>query len=84
METSSSSHLPKATSREHQDGRLSFLALTALGMVFGDIGASPLYAFSIALNATGHPVPTPADVKGVVSLIFWARSAWDFQTSSAA
>jgi K+ transporter len=25
-------------------------------MVFGDIGASPLYAFSIALNATGHPV----------------------------
>lgn len=41
-------------------------------MVFGDIGTSPLYAFSIALNATGHAVPTPADIRGIVSLIFWA------------
>jgi len=41
-------------------------------VVFGDIGTSPLYAFSIALNATGHPVPTPADATGIVSLIFWA------------
>ena len=41
-------------------------------MVFGDIGTSPLYAFSIALNAAGHAVPAPADVKGIVSLIFWA------------
>ncbi len=40
--------------------------------MFGDIGTSPLYAFSIALNATGDAVPTPADVKGIVSLIFWA------------
>jgi KUP system potassium uptake protein len=46
--------------------------LTGLGVVFGDIGTSPLYAFSIALSATGHAVPTPADVRGVVSLIFWA------------
>ena len=50
----------------------SFLALTALGVVFGDIGTSPLYAFSVALNATGHAEPTAADVFGVVSLIFWA------------
>ncbi len=41
-------------------------------MVFGDIGTSPLYALSIALNATGHAVPTPADVRGIISLIFWA------------
>jgi KUP system potassium uptake protein len=41
-------------------------------VVFGDIGTSPLYAFSIALNATGHTPPTPADVRGIVSLIFWA------------
>jgi KUP system potassium uptake protein len=46
--------------------------LTAPGVVFGDIGTSPLYAFSIALNATGHAMPTPTDVKGIVSLIFWA------------
>jgi KUP system potassium uptake protein len=59
-------------SREPHNGSLGFLALTALGVVFGDIGTSPLYAFSIALNATGHAEPTAADVKGVVSLIFWA------------
>jgi KUP system potassium uptake protein len=46
--------------------------LTALGVVFGDIGTSPLCAFSVALNATGHTPPTPTDVKGIVSLIFWA------------
>jgi KUP system potassium uptake protein len=60
-----------ATGHEHAGG-LGFLTLTALGVVFGDIGTSPLYAFSIALNATGHAEPTPADVRGVVSLIFWA------------
>src|SRR6202167_1313319 len=59
-------------SRPHHTGGIGFLALTALGVVFGDIGTSPLYAFSIALNATGHPLPTPADVRGIVSLIFWA------------
>ena len=52
----------------------SFLALTALGVVFGDIGTSPLYAFSVALNATGHP-PSAADVLGIVSLTFWALMA---------
>jgi KUP system potassium uptake protein len=49
-----------------------FLALTALGVVYGDIGTSPLYAFQVALTGIGHPVPTPADVLGIVSLIFWA------------
>ena len=33
-----------------------FLALTALGVVFGDIGTSPLYAFQVALTGIGHPV----------------------------
>jgi KUP system potassium uptake protein len=61
-----------ATSPAHHAGGLGFLTLTALGVVFGDIGTSPLYAFSIALNATGHAVPTQADVMGIVSLIFWA------------
>jgi len=49
----------------------SFLALTALGVVFGDIGTSPLYAFSVALNATGQ-TPAAAEVLGIVSLTFWA------------
>jgi KUP system potassium uptake protein len=49
-----------------------FLALTALGVVFGDIGTSPLYAFQVALSGLGHPAPTAADVLGIVSLILWA------------
>ncbi len=53
----------------------SFLALTALGVVFGDIGTSPLYAFSVALNAAGHRAPTAAAVLGIVSLTFWALMA---------
>jgi KUP system potassium uptake protein len=49
----------------------SFLALTALGVVFGDIGTSPLYTFSTALTATGQ-APGPTQILGVVSLTFWA------------
>jgi KUP system potassium uptake protein len=49
-----------------------FLALTALGVVFGDIGTSPLYAFQVALTGLGHPAPTAAEVCGLVSLILWA------------
>ena len=49
-----------------------FLALTALGVVFGDIGTSPLYAFQVALTGLGHPTPTAAEVMGLVSLILWA------------
>jgi KUP system potassium uptake protein len=52
----------------------SFLALTALGVVPGDIGTSPLYAFSVALNATGQ-TPAAAEVLGIVSLTFWALMA---------
>src|SRR6202790_4125417 len=56
----------------HHAGSPWFLALTALGVVYGDIGTSPLYAFQVALTGIGHPVPTAADVLGIVSLIFWA------------
>ena len=56
----------------HHPGNPWFLALTALGVVYGDIGTSPLYAFQVALTGLGHPVPTAGDVLGIVSLIFWA------------
>ena len=48
------------------------MALTALGVVFGDIGTSPLYAFQVALTGFGHSAPTAAEVLGLVSLILWA------------
>jgi KUP system potassium uptake protein len=56
-------------------GNAWFLALTALGVVFGDIGTSPLYTFSVTLSATGDAAPTAADVLGIVSLILWALMA---------
>jgi KUP system potassium uptake protein len=59
----------------HHAGSPWFLALTALGVVYGDIGTSPLYAFQVALAGIGHPVATSADVLGIVSLIFWALMA---------
>ncbi len=77
MNTSSPGVSPASPEIERPGGELRhqgsawFLALTALGVVFGDIGTSPLYTFSVALGAAGS-VPTATDVLGVVSLIFWA------------
>ena len=48
------------------------LALGALGVVFGDIGTSPLYTLKECLHAAGHSKATEADLYGVLSLIFWA------------
>lgn len=59
----------------HHAGSPAFLALTALGVVFGDIGTSPLYAFQVALSGLGHANPTAAEVTGIVSLILWALMA---------
>jgi KUP system potassium uptake protein len=59
----------------HHAGSPLFLALTALGVVFGDIGTSPLYAFQVALSGLGHPAPTATEVTGIVSLILWALMA---------
>ena len=51
-------------------GRPLGLALAALGIVYGDIGTSPLYALKQAIQAGG--APGPESVLGVLSLIFWA------------
>ncbi len=49
------------------------LALGALGVVYGDIGTSPLYTEQIIFtNHAAAAEPTPAGVYGVVSLIFWS------------
>ncbi len=52
----------------------SALVLGALGVVFGDIGTSPLYAIQAVFNpADPHPVAeTRAHVFGVISLVFWS------------
>src|ERR1044071_4625844 len=66
-----------ATGPHGHPGRheLRALALGALGVVYGDIGTSPLYAMRECLNTTGeHAVPgsDTANVFGVVSLFFWS------------
>ena len=53
-----------------QTGRFAFAGLGALGVVFGDIGTSPLYTLKTVLDYTG-PHPDPAAVLGALSLILW-------------
>ncbi len=49
------------------------LTLGAIGVVFGDIGTSPLYALQAVFTADGHAVhSTPDEVYGVISLVFWS------------
>jgi KUP system potassium uptake protein len=63
---------PGATEGVHRTGRAT-VVLAALGVVFGDIGTSPLYALQTAFSVDHGAVrPTPDDVYGVISLIFWS------------
>jgi KUP system potassium uptake protein len=49
------------------------LALGAIGVVFGDIGTSPLYSMQTVFSTDHSEVkPTSTDVYGVISLVFWA------------
>jgi KUP system potassium uptake protein len=52
--------------------RLAALTLGALGVVFGDIGTSPLYAFKEAFGGSHELGVSEPHVFGVLSLIFWA------------
>ena len=63
---------PPRVRRRHHKG-MAALSLGALGIVFGDIGTSPLYALQTVFAAEQHAVrPTEAGVYGVISLVFWA------------
>ena len=59
-------------SEKHTLKRELWLTLGALGVVFGDIGTSPLYAKSQSALAAGGSLPPAFAVYGVLSLIFWA------------
>jgi len=53
--------------------RLAIIALGALGVVYGDIGTSPLYALKEVFGGTHHPVPiSEHNVLGILSLVFWS------------
>jgi KUP system potassium uptake protein len=51
---------------------LAALALGALGVVYGDIGTSPLYAIRECFHGSYAVAPTAANVLGVLSLVFWS------------
>jgi KUP system potassium uptake protein len=65
---------PSATANPHHKATLAALTLGALGVVFGDIGTSPLYTLRECLHgtATSGGTPAPEDVYGLLSLIFWS------------
>src|SRR6185312_10018392 len=52
--------------------KLAILSLTALGVVFGDIGTSPLYAIKECFSPASGIAPTAPNVYGALSLVVWA------------
>jgi KUP system potassium uptake protein len=62
--------IPPTETRQAPQGSMPALALTALGIVFGDIGTSPLYTFKTVLGTTDTP-SDPATVLGALSLVLW-------------
>lgn len=52
--------------------RLLVLSLAAVGVVYGDIGTSPIYAFRESFHHSYGIDPTGANVLGILSLIFWS------------
>ena len=63
---------PQDTSHGHAQGPLYKLAIGAIGIVFGDIGTSPIYAFRETFAGHHTLIPDWLHIFGVLSLIFWS------------
>ena len=78
MTMTTDTHPVIAESQHHHVGdpatgsKLALLTLTALGVVYGDIGTSPLYALKECFNGPHGVEPTPENVIGVLSMIVWS------------
>ena len=57
---------------EHKKSSIAALTLAAVGIVYGDIGTSPLYTLKALFDPEHGLVLNPANLMGVISLIFWA------------
>jgi len=66
--------MPNSRHHDHSSTKLGTLILGALGVVFGDIGTSPLYALKVSVEAAGGAAGADIShtVFGVLSLISWA------------
>src|SRR5688572_12678013 len=56
----------------HEQGPLAKLAIGAVGIVYGDIGTSPIYAFRETFAGHHTLAPDRLHIYGVLSLIFWS------------
>jgi KUP system potassium uptake protein len=63
---------PQDASHGHAHGPLYKLAIGAVGIVFGDIGTSPIYAFRETFAGHHTLIPDQLHIFGVLSLIFWS------------
>ncbi|HQE40970.1 MAG TPA: KUP/HAK/KT family potassium transporter, partial [Zoogloea sp.] len=62
-------------SHDHSRKALAPVVIAAIGVVFGDIGTSPLYALKEIFNGH-HPIPvTPDNIFGILSMVFWSIMA---------
>jgi KUP system potassium uptake protein len=74
-QTEAAQALPEGTHGAGSSPRgryLAYLSLGALGVVYGDIGTSPLYALRESFHGSYGIAPTRENVFGILSLIFWA------------
>ena len=65
-------HAPAPSGNPSGKSSLSLLTLTALGIVYGDIGTSPLYAFKEAFSGPHGLAITETNVLAVLSMMFWS------------
>jgi KUP system potassium uptake protein len=63
---------PQDNTHGHAQGPLYKLAIGAIGIVFGDIGTSPIYAFRETFAGHHKLIPDQVHIYGVLSLIFWS------------
>ena len=78
MDNKATRKIPTAPTPADNDGQqvaekpFLLLSLSALGVVYGDIGTSPIYALRECFHGSHPFAPTPGNVLGVMSLIFWS------------
>jgi KUP system potassium uptake protein len=65
-------HDPHIPGEKPRGKYLLTLSVAALGIVYGDIGTSPLYALRECFHGEHAIAPTPTNIMGVLSLVFWA------------
>lgn len=71
MSSQTADHADDDASEGHKPQKLWVLTLGCIGVVYGDIGTSPLYAMRESLHAASYDGLTRSDVIGVISLLIW-------------